>query len=164
MTPRSIAKSWVMVGMIFGLACSAHARLGETVAQIEARYGPPDPPRGVPPSRVPPIENSSRDYHHDGIKIGVRFYNGISGKESYYRATGESHQLSEKDIETLLNANSNGKPWTHLRSPSGNNDWTCENGYTAAFSGQDVLVIKDPAKIQAAQEAKEKNAKPPAGF
>ena len=73
-------------------------------------------------------------------------------------------ELSAKDIETLLNANSNGKPWTHLQSPSGNNDWTCENGYTATFGGDHVFIVKDPAKIKAAQEAKEKNAKPPAGF
>jgi len=157
------ARFWILLGVVFGLTYSAHARLGETVSQIEARYGPPDTLRGVPPSRVPPIENSARQYHHDGIGINVHFYNGISLEETYLREK-QPQQLSEKDIETLLNANGNGKPWVHLQSPSHNDDWTCESGYTATLNGQHFLIVKDPAKIQAAQEAKEKKAKPPAGF
>ena len=158
------ARFWILCGVVLGLTCSAHARLGETVAQVEARYGKPDlPKKNASASNREPTENPLRHYLHDGIIIEVRFLNGISVEETYRQTVRDDRNdvhLSKKDIETILNANSNGRLWTDEK----NGHWTCENGYTAVKTDTGLLHVKDPAKIQAAKEAKEKSAKPPAGF
>ena len=190
MTPRSITKSWVLVGMILGLACSAHARLGETVAQIEARYGKPSETssNGV---------RSSASYSKDGIAVKVDFVNRASWQETYCKPSADQQGAFEpflrKEIDAFLEANAAGQAWDGPTKPGGNMwggwDWRWKrtDGATAAWENPNTynyphggfptpfahFTITAPGSVlkkaldaerEAEQAEKDKNTKVPSGF
>ena len=93
-------KKLIALALLAGLT-SAHARVGETVAQIEARYGLPvagNPE--VPPPRDE-LGNEIRVYNFHHFAITVTFAGGISQAELF--AKYKDHMMSES-WETLTQA------------------------------------------------------------
>ena len=128
-------KAWLLiVCATVGFAYSASARLGETVALVEMRYGKPvwehtashdGSTRTHQKMGEPSIV--MKDYENSGFKIKVEYNNGISVKETYYRST----ELDSAEIEALLQANSNGKKWTLEATGR----WKREDGAIASLEG-----------------------------
>jgi hypothetical protein len=77
---------------------SAFARIGETEAQIEKRYGKPTP-----------SSSPTKGYFYRDLFIIVTFDNGVSGIETYEKHDGTS--MSAGEIKQLLEANGDGTKW-----------------------------------------------------
>ena len=77
---------------------SAFARIGETEAQIEKRYGKPTP-----------SSSPTKGYFYRDLFIIVTFDNGVSGIETYKKHDGTS--MSAGEIKQLLEANGDGTKW-----------------------------------------------------
>ncbi len=77
---------------------SAFARIGETEAQIEKRYGKPTP-----------SSSSTKGYFYKDLFIIVAFDNGVSGIETYEKRDGAS--MSAGEIRQLLDVNGDGTKW-----------------------------------------------------
>lgn len=90
----------------FALSSQAMAILGETKAQIEARWGEPVEIRGYPDERT-------YTYRTGPFQVEVVFLDGVSQFE-HYRHPGkwsESALLDEAEIQELLQRNSSGQKW-----------------------------------------------------
>jgi hypothetical protein len=74
---------------------TAFARIGETEAQIEKRYGKPTP-----------SSSSTKGYFCKDLFIIVAFDNGVSGIETYEKRNGAS--MSAGEMRQLLDANGDG--------------------------------------------------------
>lgn len=84
------------------LTSSAFARLGDTEAQIEQRYGKSfHTVAGELPMKM---------YRHADFIIGVVYINGRSEAE-LYRKSDDNTDLSGDEITVLMQANSDGKEW-----------------------------------------------------
>ena len=77
---------------------TAFARIGETEAQIEKRYGKPTP-----------SSSSTKGYFYKDLFIIVSFDDGVSGIETYEKRDGAS--MSAGEIRQLLDANGDGTKW-----------------------------------------------------
>jgi hypothetical protein len=79
-------------------SATASARIGETEAQIEARYGRPTG-----------SYRTVKSYSYNGFEIFVAFSNGKSGVETFQK---RNHlPMSAVEIGTLLDANGGGTKW-----------------------------------------------------
>lgn len=111
--------------VLLGVLCasSAFARIGETEAQIEKRYGEPQT------SLKQSAGYTSRAYVFQGFDIIVSFENGVSCGESYRHSNGTP--LLDPEIRTLLQAN------------SGNGKWNVANqsGFTTIYKCSDRIRV-----------------------
>jgi hypothetical protein len=87
---------WIAALVLF--ASIAFARIGETEAQTEARYG-----KSTSGSRP------TKAYFHKDFFIIVTFDNGASAIETYEKRNGSP--MSTVEIRTLLDANGGGTKW-----------------------------------------------------
>ena len=112
-------------------ASRAVARVGETEAQVEARYGKPyarDVQRG-----------SLRlfAYRKDDMEIGVIYQDGKSAAELYSKR--DKSALSDTEIRVLLDANSAGASW--VKAPGGVPMWKIESlAYVATYDGHTLSI------------------------
>jgi hypothetical protein len=147
------ARLVILCAILFGLACSASARLGETVYGIQARYGPPLPGTvydDAPSTRSHKKMGASDSirsamYEKDAVRITVEFSQGRSVKETYRKTKGE--KLVSEDVEKLLQANSDGKKWTPVSSDTvsgATKEWKREDGARAYTSGYSLTVSANP--------------------
>jgi hypothetical protein len=81
------------------------ARLGETEAQIEARYGQPSETNFLYGFRAEIFSIS-------GMQIMVSFLDGKSAWEEYNKV--DQSDLSDHEIDILMNANGQGKNWEQV--------------------------------------------------
>lgn len=88
---------------IFGfLSLSAQARIGETEAQCNARYGPP----------LAKVAQGDKQYSKNGYTILVWFKNGVVAQIQYTRGFKDVFDwLKEEEVDSLLNSNSGGSSW-----------------------------------------------------
>jgi hypothetical protein len=99
--------SLLLIALMF--STPAFARIGETEAQIEVRYGEP---------RASKRENGlvNRAYTSRGFDILVSFEKGISCGEEYQK--NPPTPLLDDDIAALLGANSGGGKWHQVPDSS----------------------------------------------
>lgn len=86
---------FLLVVPMFGT--TAKSRLGDTLDQLTARYGPGSD-----------CGNGVRLFHKQNWTITVTLLDGISAQESYQKPGGPT----DEDIATLLSLNSAGQNWT----------------------------------------------------
>jgi hypothetical protein len=102
-----------------------YARLGETPARIEARYGAPIK-----------VENGkcSRDfkcsYAHGGFTITVQFLDDKSECEDYSK---DGNPISEAQIQKLLEVNRRGGKWNRPENSNSTRTWRSDSGVTASY-------------------------------
>jgi hypothetical protein len=117
-------------------ASSASARIGETEAQIEKRYGKFLPP-AMPKHGIP-----MKMYRAAGMIIGVAYLDGKSEAEFYQKQ--ETGDFSDHEIQLLLDTNSAGKKWDKVQSPDFNHEnWTREG----AIASRDKFATKPALMI-----------------
>jgi hypothetical protein len=138
---------------------SAFARLGETQAQIETRYGAP---RNLPfVESHPPVDGLIRKaYLKNDVQIDVTYLNDKSVCECYER---QNSAFTDELIQTLLGINSLGSKWVLKTRPVGQVDngektWELANGAaTADMEGNRVeIMTKECAKMYTDEEARQK--------
>jgi hypothetical protein len=116
------------------VGATAFARIGETEAQIQKRYGKPT-------SSSP----WTKGYFYNGFFIIVTFDNGVSGIETYEKRNGAP--MSPVEIRQLLDANGDGTKW---QEPT-------RNGFASRYEGKsrfaeynavtNTLTIADDAAV-----------------
>ena len=105
------------------LSATAQARVGETVRQVEARYGKPD--------RVLEEQGSLRKlgYVHRGWLIIVGYVAGVSKSEF-----DGNRRLSDADVQQLLALNlTSGTTWKRLPDLGGDQTWIRSDGKVVAL-------------------------------
>ena len=98
-------RAFTVVALLALITLRADARLWETIAQTESRYGhalqkfPGDAPG-----------EEQRKYRYKEFYILVTFLHGRSDDEKYLHTDGKT-PFSEKDIQFFLKMNSGGESW-----------------------------------------------------
>ncbi len=99
-------KALLLLSVLISLASPALARIGETREQCEARYGKP----------VRVLENPQTTIHQKaGLEVRCAFYEGKCDQIIFQHiergADGKRLPLTELELKTLMEANSEGKAW-----------------------------------------------------
>jgi hypothetical protein len=114
---------------------TAFARIGETKAQIEKRYGQATGGSG-----------SSKAYAYEDFFVIVTFDNGISGIETFQKLNVSP--MARLEIEELLEANSDGSKWER----STRNDfpifYTAKTRFAEYNAITNTLTIADDAAVR----------------
>jgi hypothetical protein len=133
----------------FSISATAHARIGESIQQIESRYGSGE--------RVPhlmvfgaPAEDE-KVYLSNGMHIMVLFVGGKSVAKIFI--TSDKTPLSDADVSTFLNAKEAGS-WEKTKSSPGSKlvTWTVSNKTTIAVIGNNLVVIGVPKYLSNASD------------
>ncbi|MEP6976376.1 MAG: hypothetical protein ABI897_13080 [Spartobacteria bacterium] len=98
-------RSFLAVAAVLVLSASAEARIGETDAQIHARYG--DPIAVLPTRDDTP--GLTKCYSAEGYIIAVTSVKGRSVREILTKAN--SAKITDDEIQTALKANARGAAW-----------------------------------------------------
>jgi hypothetical protein len=136
-------------------ASIAHARLGETPAQVAARFGT------CIDSTI--IKNGAdagldlRQFNKQGFTILV-WFEGVSVAEDY-----QTCRLTENQIETLLSDNCGGYHWKKEPSLTGKL-WVRTDGATARLSGDSEIEFKSKGFIKKQSEFKQAQKSSVDGF
>lgn len=134
----------------------AMARLGETEAQSQARYGEPAPQFASPVDR--PIMSGSKEviYHFGGWRIRVAFVNNVALRLEYVHLPEGStpKPISEAELKTILDAEKATFSWREQKPKTGNKDlnalktffdgrsWERGDHATATLKASLLLVIE----------------------
>lgn len=147
--------------LLFLLPTLALARLGETEAQLTARFGPAV-------SRAKETTIAQGKFVEFGLKLTYRqndwqiecaLIDGRSARETYYKP-GE---WTDDQFTTVLTANGQGARWTDLSKELTRKlarDWRRADGATASWKMTGSLCVTHPAYVRAKDlaEAKAKAA------
>ena len=118
--------SLVVITFMSLLATSVRARVGETVKQVEARYGKPQ--------RVLHEHGSFRElgYGYRGFMVGVSYVGGISKSEGFARPG--TRALSDSDVQQFLSLSvAPGTTWKRAPDQSGDQFWMRSDGKVVAL-------------------------------
>jgi hypothetical protein len=97
------------LAILVAAAAAASARVGETKAEIEARYGVSQ----VEGPKVAPAQQCLV-YRKNGFVIGVQFLDGVSACEHVVRPDPTDDRgavLSAEEVAAFLDANKGGSTW-----------------------------------------------------
>jgi|GEM_PF-6469714 len=132
----------------------AHARLGETTAELEARYGPGkvDDKPSVMVTLLPGAQGIR--FEPPSGKVNVVIFQGKSVCE---RVVLENKNTRKADTETLLKAYAGDSHWTYREKEK---RWHRNDGKEVAyFYNADWFVVTDTEYAKACEKEKEKAAK-----
>ncbi len=117
------------------LSATAHAGVGETVKQVEARYGKPEVEvRHGKPERVLHEHGSFRKlgYRYRGLMVIVGYVAGVSKSEFFDRP--DNRRLSDADVQQLLALSlAPGTTWKRLPDQGGDQLWIRSDGKVVAL-------------------------------
>ena len=118
-------------------ATAARARVGETVKQVEARYGKPQ--------RVLHERGSFRElgYGYRGFMVGVSYVGGVSKSEGFARP--DTPRLSDADVQQILALSlPPGTTWKRLADQGGDPFWVRSDGKVVALlSARKFLQVQE---------------------
>jgi hypothetical protein len=134
---------------LFAGCALAHGDLGDTLPQIEARYGPAqETKQDVTTGAL------VKYYVHDGFGIAVKFLESKSQSESYIK--GRKADFTDPEIAALLKANALGSDWQSVYKTAGTDRWELmSRGATAVyFHANHTLVFSTIEFIRATTKVK----------
>ena len=149
MNSRSVAPLLAAIAAVaLTTSSTLFARIGETEQECAARYGEP----------IKKLPNDSLLYQKADLNIFITFFNGKADAIAY-RKIAKDQQLSENEVEILLNGNSDGVRWQEREGTSVDREWVTENGeLLATYDSGDHLLMVGTKDYLAREEAK-KDAK-----
>ncbi len=145
----------VTVASFLIIASVASARIGETLEQCEARYG-----------KGSVGKDGEISFTKAGFTIQATFYEGKVDAIGVFKierdVLGHPKEMSDTEVQTLLEANGGGKAWRKLNAVSMDKQWSNEDGSVMAFMKftSNILIVSTRASLErgrAAMEAKEKS-------
>jgi hypothetical protein len=137
-----------------------HARIGETQAQVEARYG-------KHMKEVKPLTPASAAYLYRKGELAY-FVGFVDGKAAYelVESVEEDGDIGEgkleaDDIDAALKANAPDGGWKEiLGAPDGNRRWTSVDGkLTAAYNAKNYQLLIESSEFSHQRQAKASDAK-----
>jgi hypothetical protein len=103
--------------IVFGVATTdTLARIGETQAEVEARYGQPD---------------SQGIYHKGDFKITIDFHNGVVW--GMYFEKPDQSEIRKDELSALMSANGAGLTWNLLSEGPPTKAWKRADGRVIAM-------------------------------
>ncbi|MEM1058859.1 MAG: hypothetical protein AAGK14_06395 [Verrucomicrobiota bacterium] len=121
-----VLATFCALALTFAVPTTSQARLGETKAECEKRYG-----EAVETGGVFMGADTNSIYHKNGFLIVVGYIDGICTFVAFTKPGEYTNQeMSEHEIKTLMEANSNGQRWT--QTARGN--WSLPDGSVAVFT------------------------------
>ncbi len=127
---------------------STFARIGETEAQVQARYGKPIKTAARWELDLP---GTTKMYKNAGLTVIVTFIDGTSQREQYSKDLGSKLGLAE--VETILAANAGNRAWSEIKHGDplhkwSSTRWTFDNFATGLVnqSANGLLADFDDAK------------------
>ncbi|GEP44475.1 hypothetical protein [Brevifollis gellanilyticus] len=125
-------KRWIVFLLLF--ATPALARIGETRAQCEVRYG-----------KATQVEGNTTHHHKAGYALRCTFHEGRCDSVSMTHRkdpNGRAAPITEGERTTLLASLSGGMTWTQVGEDkdSGAVDWECPT-MEAFYSGRDAHLL-----------------------
>lgn len=127
---------------------AAHARLGETLAQCEARYGKAK------------IIEGTHFFQKAPMVIGCKFVNGTCESIGIFHSEsdrlGQPLEMTQVEIEALLEANSKGSTWVKREVMSVDKIWQTSDGLIQAryYTFRKELNIMTTAELERLTEEK----------
>ena len=134
----------------------AFARIGETEAQIVARYGASLPADNAKTMLGQPI----KVFLTADLRVGVAFIDGKSAAESFSKVDGT--EIPDSEIQVVLQSNTAGSHWAPSRDgPFGLRGWSLQSGGRLAGYTKKSLIIctQEFLAISAADTAREAKEK-----
>ena len=106
------------------LAAPASARLGETEAQSQARYGAPTPELAAPKDK--PLLEGAKEiiYHFEGWRVRAAFLNNTTARIEYVHLpeNGVPRQVTEDEARAILDAEKGSYAWREEKPRTGSKE------------------------------------------
>jgi hypothetical protein len=138
-------KTSLVIITIVSLTTSAYARVGESVKQVEGRYGKAQ--------RVLHEHDSFRElgYGYRGFMVGVSYVSGVSKSEGFARP--DTPRLSDSDVQQLLALSlAPGTSWKLASDHNGDRLWVRSDGKVVALlNAQKFLQVQEKGFHQPTQ-------------
>jgi hypothetical protein len=120
---------------IFLSSQPAYARLGETEAQSQARYGAPDP--GLIGANEAPLLEGAKElaYNYQGWRVRAAFIDGVAVRVEYAKIpdAGGLKKLTDAEVQAVLEAEKGAFSWREVKPRLGNAGL---NALKTAFDGK----------------------------
>jgi hypothetical protein len=161
---------------------SAWARLGETEAQSQARYGEPAPHYSSPTDKPLMVGAKEVVYFFEGWRIRIALVNNVTVRVEYVHVPegATPKPITDADVKVILDAEKGIYSWREQKPKTGNNDlnalktyfegriWKRADHAMAKLVANLVLVLdsRDADTLEkrlAKQAAAQKPGKTPAG-
>ena len=121
-------KVWLLLLLPFAFISPAQARLGETLQELQARFGYKQGSGGT--LLGDGLNLDALEFQKENVSIDVELSGGHSIFERYQSKAMFS--LTRADIKKLLESNSQGHKWTNQ---DGGRNWKRDDGATATYNG-----------------------------
>ncbi len=144
------------------LATPVFARIGETEAQSQTRYGAPAPELAAPTDQ--PLLAGAKEviYHFQGWRVRVAFLDNVAARMEYLHLpeNGALKPISDAEVTAILNAEKASYSWRERKPKTGSKElnalktffdgkqWERSDHATAVLKANLVLVI-DAREVEA---------------
>ena len=132
---KSLSARWLLSALLLGAALPLHARLGETEAQSQQRYGAPTPELIGPTDK--PLLAAAHEvaYNFQGWRVRAAFLNGTTARIEYVHLPENNAMkpVTEAEIEAILDGEKGKFAWKEEKPKTGNKDL---NALKTMFDGR----------------------------
>ncbi len=133
----------VVIAALALITTTAYARVGDTIKQVEARYGKPQH------AYFQRRDAQELGYRFHGFMIVVRFSNGVSKWESFTRwpQAGKLPRMSRESAHEILTLSAPiGARWQSIPRTKNGEYWLSSDKKTLAYFATEgnVLLVRDP--------------------
>ena len=118
----SLPAHWLLSALLLGAAFPLHARLGETEAQSQLRYGAPAPEL-IGATDKPLLEGAKEvAYNFQGWRVRAAFLNGTTARIEYVHLPENNvpKPIAEAEIEAILEGEKGKFVWKEDKPKTGN--------------------------------------------
>ncbi len=132
---NSIRVRWLLLPLLFGAAPFAEARLGETEAQSQQRYGAPTPELIGPTDKPLLMGAKEMAYNYQGWRVRAAFVNGTTARIEYVHLPENNalKPVTEDEIRAILDGEKGTFTWREEKPRLGNKDL---NALKTMFDGR----------------------------
>jgi hypothetical protein len=120
---------------LVALSAVASARLGETEAQSQMRYGAPAPELAAPTDK--PLLEGAKEviYNFEGWRVRAAFLNNVTARIEYVHLpeNGVPKQITEEEAKAILEAEKGSYGWREEKPKTGSKEI---NALKTAFEGR----------------------------
>lgn len=165
------------ISVIFAAIClvsvaPAFARLGETEAQSQTRYGAPAPELAAPTDK--PLLEGAKEviYNFQGWRVRVAFLNGAAARMEYVRIPegGALLPITDEQLKAILEAEKGSYNWREQKPKTGSKEidalktffdgkqWERSDHATAGLKAN-VMLVLDAREVEAYEKKMAKQPK-----
>ena len=121
-THTTLPSRWLLPALLLATALPLHARLGETEAQSQLRYGAPAPELSAPTDKTLLEGAKEVIYNFQGWRVRAAFISGTTARIEYVHLPENNvpKQISEEEIRAILDSEKGAFSWKEDKPKTGN--------------------------------------------